>query len=58
MIATVMQSLPVTLLVEGGIFVTLAVGLRLSRRDAARRETSRVDTGRERPIRVATTTEA
>ena len=32
MFASVMQSLPVTLLVEGGIFVTLALGLRLSRR--------------------------
>ena len=32
MIASVLQSLPVTLLVEGGIFVTLAMGLRLSRR--------------------------
>ena len=38
MIATMMQSLPVTLLVEGGIFVTLAVGLRLSQRGSARAE--------------------
>ncbi|MHC4954186.1 MAG: hypothetical protein ACYTGZ_09865 [Planctomycetota bacterium] len=32
MIAAVLQSLPMTLLVEGGIFITLALGLRLSRR--------------------------
>ena len=32
MIASVLSSLPVTLLVEGGIFVTLAVGLRWSRK--------------------------
>jgi len=35
MIASVLQSLPVTLLVEGGIFVTLAIGLRLGRRGRA-----------------------
>jgi len=35
MIASVLQSLPVTLLVEGGIFVNLAVGVRLSRRGRA-----------------------
>ena len=38
MIASVMQSLPVTLLLEGGIFVTLAVGLRLSRREFGRKD--------------------
>jgi hypothetical protein len=32
MIASVLSSLPLTLLVEGGIFVTLAVSVRLSRR--------------------------
>ena len=32
MIASVLSSLPLTLLVEGGIFVTLAVGVRWSRR--------------------------
>ena len=42
MIATVMQSLPVTLLVEGGIFVTVAVGLRLRlRRNELGRSESR-----------------
>ena len=38
MFASVMQSLPVTLLVEGGIFVTLAIGLRLSRRTPASKD--------------------
>ena len=40
MFASVMQSLPVTLLVEGGIFVTLAIGLRLSRRTPANKDGS------------------
>jgi len=32
MVATLFNSLPVTLLVEGGVFLALAVGVRLGRR--------------------------
>jgi hypothetical protein len=32
MVAVIFNSLPITLLVEGGLFVTLAVGVRLSRK--------------------------
>ena len=32
MLAAIFNNLPVTLLVEGGIFLTLAVGVRLGRR--------------------------
>jgi len=32
MFAALFNSLPITLLVEGGIFLTLAVGVRLGRR--------------------------
>lgn len=32
MLAVLFNSLPITLLVEGGLFATLAVGVRLSRR--------------------------
>jgi hypothetical protein len=32
MLAVLFNSLPITLLVEGGLFATLAVGIRLSRK--------------------------
>ncbi len=32
MLAVLFNSLPITLLVEGGLFVTLAVGVRLGRK--------------------------
>lgn len=35
MLAALFSNLPLTLLVEGGIFLTLAVGIRLGRRGRA-----------------------
>jgi hypothetical protein len=36
MLAALLHSLPLTLLVEGGIFLTLAVGVRLGRKTLAK----------------------